>query len=66
MGDPTLLFLDEPTSGLDSKTALHLLAGLKQLAMTDNRVLVASIHQPSSQMFAFIDKLLLLSQGKVL
>ncbi|PHT79376.1 ABC transporter G family member 12, partial [Capsicum annuum] len=45
---PRLLFLDEPTSGLDR----------------DGRTVIASIHQPSSEVFEQFDRLYLLSGGK--
>ncbi|CAA7405913.1 unnamed protein product [Spirodela intermedia] len=49
---PPLIFLDEPTSGLDSASAFF------------GRTVVASIHQPSSEVFALFDDLCLLSGGE--
>ncbi|KAG0624484.1 hypothetical protein M758_3G251200 [Ceratodon purpureus] len=60
--DPSLLFLDEPTSGLDSTTALKILNVLQNNAQA-GRVIVTTIHQPSSRMFHMFDKLVLLSEG---
>ena len=63
--DPTILLLDEPTSGLDSSSAFTLMQTLCMLAKEKNKIVVASIHQPSSQMYHMFDNLLLLAKGKV-
>ncbi|MCO5572772.1 hypothetical protein L7F22_026531 [Adiantum nelumboides] len=61
---PNLLFLDEPTSGLDSASAFFVTATLRRLARDGGRTLIASIHQPSSEVFALFDSLFLLSSGR--
>ncbi|KAL5491007.1 hypothetical protein EMCRGX_G016220 [Ephydatia muelleri] len=63
--NPALLLLDEPTSGLDSSSALSLLQLLCSLAQEDGRIVVASLHQPSSQMYHMFDGLMLMAKGKV-
>jgi ABC-type multidrug transport system ATPase subunit len=63
--DPIVLLLDEPTSGLDSTTAVSLINMLQDLARTDNKTVITSIHQPSSAVFRSFDQLLMLSQGQV-
>ncbi|KAK9815539.1 hypothetical protein WJX72_005401 [[Myrmecia] bisecta] len=60
--NPSVLLLDEPTSGLDSTTAMHLVHSLRQLA-SGGRVVITTIHQPSSRLYQLLDKLLLLSEG---
>ncbi|KAJ3692961.1 hypothetical protein LUZ60_012056 [Juncus effusus] len=60
---PRLLFLDEPTSGLDSASAFFVTQTLRSLAR-DGRTVIASIHQPSSEVFELFDSLFLLSGGK--
>ncbi|KAM1387161.1 hypothetical protein PS1_033516 [Malus domestica] len=60
---PRLLFLDEPTSGLDSASAFFVTQTLRAVAR-DGRTVVASIHQPSSEVFELFDQLYLLSSGK--
>ncbi|KAG6422207.1 hypothetical protein SASPL_118772 [Salvia splendens] len=60
---PKLLFLDEPTTGLDSALAYFVTQTLRGLAK-DQRTVIASIHQPSSQVFELFDKLCLLSRGR--
>jgi len=61
--DPKLLFCDEPTSGLDSHMAASVVDLLLGLA-AQGRTVVCTIHQPSSQVFATFDRLLLLAEGR--
>ncbi|CAM8982205.1 unnamed protein product [Rhodiola kirilowii] len=60
---PRLLFLDEPTSGLDSASAFFVTQTLRGLSR-DGRTIIASIHQPSSEVFELFDRLFLLSGGR--
>eukprot|EP01006_Ploeotia_vitrea_P052301 TRINITY_DN67669_c10_g1_i1.p1 TRINITY_DN67669_c10_g1~~TRINITY_DN67669_c10_g1_i1.p1 ORF type:complete len:685 (+),score=379.37 TRINITY_DN67669_c10_g1_i1:148-2202(+) len=62
---PTLLFLDEPTSGLDSASALRVMEILQSLAQLGHTI-VCSIHQPSSDVFHMLDKVLLMNHGKTI
>lgn len=57
-----LIFLDEPTSGLDGQAAYSTVRFLRKLADVGQAVLV-TIHQPSAQLFAQFDSLLLLAKG---
>ncbi|KAK4183343.1 ABC-2 type transporter-domain-containing protein [Podospora australis] len=57
-----LIFLDEPTSGLDGQSAYNTVRFLRKLADVGQAVLV-TIHQPSAQLFAQFDTLLLLQRG---
>jgi ABC-type multidrug transport system permease subunit/ABC-type multidrug transport system ATPase subunit len=57
-----LIFLDEPTSGLDGQAAFNIVRFLRKLADVGQAVLV-TIHQPSAQLFAQFDSLLLLAKG---
>jgi ABC-type multidrug transport system ATPase subunit len=61
--DPEVLFLDEPTSGLDSFQAEAVVRVLSRLCQ-EGRTIFMSIHQPSSQVYALFDKLMLLSEGQ--
>lgn len=63
--DPRILLLDEPTSGLDSSLAMIVTDVLANLARTRNLAIIASIHQPSSQVFGSFTDLLLLHNGEV-
>ena len=63
VSDPSVLLLDEPTTGLDSSIAYTIMNALKDIAQ-DNRTIVFTIHQPSSQIFRLFDKLLLLADGR--
>ena len=55
--------LDEPTSGLDSAIAYQTMLLLKQLA-NNGKMVIASIHQPSSEIFNTLDRVLILAKGK--
>ncbi|KAL2811226.1 putative ABC transporter [Aspergillus granulosus] len=57
-----LIFLDEPTSGLDGQAAYNTVRFLRKLTEVGQAVLV-TIHQPSAQLFAQFDTLLLLAAG---
>jgi len=48
--DPPVFFADEPTSGLDSAKALNIVMMMKQVASL-GRTVLATIHQPSSQIY---------------
>ena len=63
--NPSLIFLDEPTSGLDSFTALKTLQILKTMTSKESKQVIATIHQPSSDIFNMIDILILLAKGHV-
>ncbi|XP_012480009.1 ABC transporter G family member 1 isoform X1 [Gossypium raimondii] len=63
---PKLLFLDEPTSGLDSAASYYVMSRIASLNQKDNigRTIIASIHQPSAEVFQLFTNLYLLSAGK--
>ncbi|KAE8140099.1 ABC-2 type transporter-domain-containing protein [Aspergillus pseudotamarii] len=61
---PKILLLDEPTSGLDSTASYEIISYVKKLAVANNLIIIASIHQPSTTTFQLFDNLLLLSGGK--
>eukprot|EP01126_Amoeba_proteus_P061786 TRINITY_DN832_c0_g1_i14.p1 TRINITY_DN832_c0_g1~~TRINITY_DN832_c0_g1_i14.p1 ORF type:complete len:620 (+),score=89.58 TRINITY_DN832_c0_g1_i14:422-2281(+) len=63
MNDPTLLFCDEPTSGLDSFASKIVVEKLQQLAFLGKTV-IATIHQPSSEIFRLFNRLVILADGK--
>lgn len=63
---PDLIFLDEPTSGLDSANALNVIECLVNLAQTYRRTVVLSLHQPSSKIVSLLDRLVLLSAGRLI
>ncbi|KAH9621171.1 hypothetical protein KSS87_019564 [Heliosperma pusillum] len=62
---PKLLFLDEPTSGLDSAASYHVMSRIVTLAREERTTVVASIHQPSSQVLELFHNLCLLSSGRL-
>ena len=64
--NPPMLFLDEPTSGLDTYTAYTVCRLLKEMANKQGRTVVATIHQPSSEIFHLFDDLLILAEGEIM
>lgn len=62
--NPSLMFCDEPTSGLDSFMALNVVQVLKGMAQIGKTV-ICTIHQPSSELYAMFDKLLLMAEGRI-
>ncbi|KAI3789051.1 hypothetical protein L2E82_01838 [Cichorium intybus] len=63
---PKLLLLDEPTSGLDSAASYYVMNQIVKLTRQYGMTVLASIHQPSSQVFTLFDNLCLLSLGKTI
>ncbi|KAJ1666843.1 hypothetical protein EV178_001927 [Coemansia sp. RSA 1646] len=63
--DPSILVLDEPSSGLDSSSAEMVVKLTKDMCRERNLTTLMTIHQPSAEMMAQYDKLILLSQGKL-
>ena len=60
--EPAILFLDEPTSGLSSADTETVVNLLKEQAFK-GKLVVANIHQPSSDVFKLFDRLWLLDKG---
>lgn len=62
ISNPPIVIIDEPTTGMDSFTSLVIVKYLKQLAMS-GKTIICTIHQPSSEVFKYIDRLMLLKDG---
>lgn len=62
MREPSVLFVDEPTSGLSSMDSEKMMMLLKELTRK-GKLVVAIIHQPSSEIFKLFDKLWILDKG---
>ncbi|PWA56733.1 pigment precursor permease, P-loop containing nucleoside triphosphate hydrolase [Artemisia annua] len=63
---PKLLLLDEPTSGLDSAAPFYVMDRIVKLTRQYGITVLATIHQPSSQVFGLFNNLCLLSLGKTI
>lgn len=63
ISDPKIIFMDEPTTGLDSYNAYELILLLRKLAEKD-KIVIFTIHQPSSQIYDLMDKINILALGK--
>ncbi|XP_067141644.1 protein white-like [Centruroides vittatus] len=61
--DPALLFCDEPTTGLDSFMAHNVVSILYEMA-SKGKIVICTIHQPSSEVFRMFDRLLLIAEGR--
>jgi len=66
INNPDLLLLDEPTSGLDSFTSAKIIRILKGLAHRDNKCIIATIHQPSTEVFQMFDHCIILADGNTI
>jgi ABC-type multidrug transport system ATPase subunit len=62
LSNPSVLFLDEVTTGLDATSAHQLIRTLKQLAQR-GRTIIATIHQPRSEIWGLFDHIVLLTGG---
>ncbi len=60
--EPSVLFVDEPTSGLSSTDSGVVMNLLKEQSRK-GKLVIAIIHQPSSDIFKLFDKLWLLDKG---
>jgi len=60
--EPSVLFVDEPTSGLSSMDSEKVMLLLKRQTLKGKLVFI-NIHQPSSDLYKLIDKLMLIDKG---
>ncbi len=60
--EPSVLFVDEPTSGLSSMDSEKVMVLLKRQALKGKLVII-NIHQPSSDLYKLIDKLMIIDKG---
>jgi ABC-type multidrug transport system ATPase subunit/ABC-type multidrug transport system permease subunit len=60
--EPSILFVDEPTSGLSSADSEKIITLLKRQALK-GKLVITNIHQPSSDVYKMLDKLLVIDQG---
>jgi putative ABC transport system ATP-binding protein len=62
-GNPPIVIGDEPTAALDTKTALGVMATLRELASTQGRAVVVVTHDPRLERFA--DRVARVEDGRV-
>lgn len=60
--EPSILFVDEPTSGLSSMDSEKVMLLLKRQVLKGKLVII-NIHQPSSDLYKLLDKLLMIDKG---
>ncbi|MGA3171829.1 MAG: ATP-binding cassette domain-containing protein, partial [Chthoniobacteraceae bacterium] len=61
IGSADVFLFDEPTSGLSSKDAEHVIDIIRSMA--HNKIVLVTIHQPTSKIFQMFSKALLLDKG---
>src|SRR5881275_2541241 len=61
IGMSDVYLFDEPTSGLSSKDSEHVIEIIRGLA--HNKIVIVTIHQPSSKIFQMFHKAILLDKG---
>jgi len=61
IGSADIYLFDEPTSGLSSKDSEHVMEIIR--AMAHNKIVIVTIHQPSSKIFQMFNKAMLLDRG---
>ncbi|KAF1983495.1 P-loop containing nucleoside triphosphate hydrolase protein, partial [Aulographum hederae CBS 113979] len=62
LANPSCVFLDEPTTGLDATSAFQLVTTLRNLSRK-GRTIIMTIHQPRSEIWALVDRVVLLARG---
>ncbi|KAJ2806959.1 hypothetical protein H4R21_000663 [Coemansia helicoidea] len=63
--DPDMIVLDEPTSGLDSNSAEMVVELVRDITRSRGIASIMTVHQPNANMLACFDRVLLLSQGRL-
>ena len=61
IGMSDVYLFDEPTSGLSSKDSEHVIEIIRSMA--HNKIIIVTIHQPSSKIFQMFHKAILLDKG---
>ena len=61
IGSADVYLFDEPTSGLSSKDSEHVIEIIR--GMAHNKIVMVTIHQPTSKIFQMFSKALLLDRG---
>lgn len=64
LSETKIILLDEPTSEMDYSSAYQLVLSLNTIAKAENKIIIYSIHSPSSEIFEVVDKFFVLAQGK--
>lgn len=60
--EPAILLIDEPTTGLSSSDSKHIISLLKNQTRT-GKLVIATIHQPSSDIFRILNKIWVLDKN---
>ncbi|XP_055629792.1 protein brown [Toxorhynchites rutilus septentrionalis] len=63
--EPDMLFCDEPTTGLDSFSALSVMNTLRRLAVDCGKIVICTIHHPTSHIFECFTDIVLVKKGEI-
>ena len=61
IGSADVYLFDEPTSGLSSKDSEHVIEIIR--SMSHNKIVLVTLHQPTSKLFQMFNKAMLLDKG---
>eukprot|EP00928_Gymnodinium_smaydae_P025790 TRINITY_DN20444_c0_g1_i1.p1 TRINITY_DN20444_c0_g1~~TRINITY_DN20444_c0_g1_i1.p1 ORF type:complete len:551 (-),score=86.94 TRINITY_DN20444_c0_g1_i1:136-1788(-) len=61
---PVLMLLDEPTSGLDAASTASVMQALKDMCAECNLIAIATIHQPSTEVFMGFRNVMFMANGR--
>ncbi|KAF4520800.1 hypothetical protein B566_EDAN002378, partial [Ephemera danica] len=64
VNNPPVLFLDEPTTGLDVVNVTQCISLLRSLAVTQQRTVVCTLHQPSASLLSLFHHVYVLAEGR--
>lgn len=65
VGPTKVLFMDEISTGLDSSTTFHSVKCIQQMAHLGEATVLASLLQPTPEVFELFDDVMLLSEGQI-
>lgn len=66
IGNTEILLLDEPTTGLDSHLALEIVYFLSEMAISKNKLIITTIHQPSARILSVFHDFAFINEGKMI
>jgi ABC-type multidrug transport system ATPase subunit len=65
VGPTKVLFMDEISTGLDSSTTFQIIKCIQQIVHMGEATVLASLLQPTPEVFELFDDVMLLSEGQI-